>query len=83
MTKTNRQRYEHTVHRQKRAEKRGTRRKLKPEIEYEGVSVYISILRMSIKLKEGHTIENWIQTYCERNPNLREKLYKAYNIPTT
>lgn len=67
----------------KRRIKKGTNKRLPKEIQYEGTTVFVPILRMSIKLKEGHSIEDWITQYCKRNPNLTKRLYEAYNIPTT
>ena len=59
---------------------RFTTKKVKQEQKYPCTNVSIPELNVVIKLREGHTLEDWIINHCISNPSVKRKLYAAYNI---
>lgn len=58
------------------------KRKSKPkkEIKYEGKYVEIKRLSINVFIKEGTTIEEWIENYCRTNIHMKDKLYEDFNM---
>jgi hypothetical protein len=59
--------------------------KLKPkkvpsEVKYEGTYATIPELGMTIKLRKGSTLAEWIIKYCRSNPDMRHSLFPKYGI---
>jgi hypothetical protein len=53
---------------------------IKPEVNYEGSSSYIPELKVSVKIRKGKTLKEWIAKYCINHPVKRSVLFEKYNI---
>lgn len=56
------------------------KRKAKKEIKYKGKYVFIKRLSINVLVKEGTTIEEWVEHYCTANPDMTKRLYEDFGM---
>ena len=56
------------------------RRDVKPEPELSRVPVRVPELGLTVRLRKGHNIKDWLIRYCKNNLVARPRIYRAYDI---